>query len=90
MNDAAEGSNYQDIKYLVNCGEQIDKRQSITGEAPIHKSVLSSQITDKNTALTTIIVDCNANLDTLDSNGWTALHHASYNGDLESARTLLE
>ena len=74
----------------MNCGEQIDKRQSITGEAPIHKSVLSNSIADKSAALSAIIVDCNANLDTLDSNGWTALHHAAYNGDLDSARTLLE
>ena len=43
----------------------------------------------KGVALNAIITDCNANLDTLDSNGWTALHHASYNGDLESATTLL-
>ena len=26
LNDAAEDSNFQDIKYLVNCGEQIDKK----------------------------------------------------------------
>ena len=61
---------------------------SITGEAPIHKAVLSSQ-PQKGIALSTIITDCNANLDTLDSNGWTALHHASYNGDIMSATTLL-
>lgn len=29
-------------------------------------------------------------MDVLDSNGWTALHHAAYTGDLESAKTLLE
>ena len=62
---------------------------SITGEAPIHKAVLSVR-PQKGVALTTIITDCNANLDTLDSNGWTALHHASYNGDLASAETLLK
>ena len=74
---------------MVNCGDLIDKCQSITGEAPIHKSVLSSSIVDKQAALNTIVVDCNAELDTLDSNGWTALHHASYNGDLESAKILI-
>jgi ankyrin repeat protein len=30
-----------------------------------------------------------ADLDMIDSNGWTALHHASYNGDIESVKTLL-
>ena len=88
LNDAANESNHQDLKYLVNCGDAIDDRQSITGEAPIHKAVLSTE-SQKGIALNTIITDCNANLDTLDSNGWTALHHASYNGYLESATTLL-
>jgi len=26
----------------------------------------------------------------VDSNGWTALHHAAYNGDFESVQTLIE
>ena len=43
LNDAAHESNHQDVKYLVNCGELIDERMSITGEAPIHKAVLSGQ-----------------------------------------------
>ena len=43
LNDAAHESNHQDVKYLVNCGEQIDERMSITGEAPIHKAVLSHE-----------------------------------------------
>lgn len=73
---------------MVNCGELIDNSISTTGEAPIHKAVLSSE-PQKGVALNTIITDCNANLDTLDSNGWTALHHASYNGDIISAKTLL-
>jgi len=40
--------------------------------------------------LKTIINDCNANVNNIDSNGWSALHHAAYIGDLESARTLIE
>ena len=60
----------------------------ITMEAPIHKAVLS-QDARKNTALQTII-DCRADMDILDSNGWTALHHAAYNGDLDSSYILLD
>ena len=63
-------------------------RQSITGEAPIHRAVLSHKI-EKTFALESII-QCNANLDTLDSNGWTALIHASYHGDINSATMLKE
>ena len=40
--------------------------------------------------LKTIIDDCNANVNTIDSNGWSALHHAAYIGDLDSAITLIE
>jgi len=60
----------------------------ITMEAPIHKAVLS-QDAHKKTALQTII-DCRADMDILDSNGWTALHHAAYNGDLDSSYILLD
>jgi len=74
---------------LVNCGNQIDSRMSITGEAPVHRAVLSKkEEVDRKAALSEII-SCNANLDTLDSNGWTGLIHASYHGDLDAARTLI-
>jgi ankyrin repeat protein len=56
-------------------------------EAPIHKAVLSKDLKKKQ-ALETII-DCKADMDILDSNGWTALHHAAYTGDLDSASVLL-
>jgi ankyrin repeat protein len=36
------------------------------------------------------IIDSKANVDNMDSNGWTALHHAAHNGDLESASTLIQ
>lgn len=63
-------------------------RQSITGVAPIHRAVTSTLPQKTNTLES--IIDCNANLDTIDSNGWTALHHAAYNGDVDSANVLLQ
>lgn len=79
----------KDIHYLVNCGEKIDKRSSIFGEAPIHKAVLSFE-GQKNEALGTIVRECLANVNNIDSNGWTPLHHAAYIGDLDSATLLIE
>ena len=35
------------------------------------------------------IYESNANINITDSNGWTALHHASFNGDLGSVESLL-
>lgn len=91
LNKAAQQANSKDIQYLVNCGSRIDDRKSITGEAPIHKVVLSHEETKtKEDTLKSIIEDCNANVNNLDSNGWSALHHACYTGDHDSAKTLIE
>jgi hypothetical protein len=32
----------KDLEYLINCGEKIDSRSSIVGQAPIIKAVLSN------------------------------------------------
>lgn len=89
LNKAAVQANDRDIKYLVNCGNKIDERSSIFTEAPIHKAVLSAD-EKKQQALTAIIEDCNANVNQIDANGWSALHHAAYIGDLDSAAALIE
>ena len=74
---------------MVNCGNKIDDRKSIFNEAPIHKAVLATD-PDKPLALETIIDDCNANVNNIDANGWSALHHACYIGDRDSAATLIK
>ena len=87
LNDAALQANVKDLKHLVNCGNRIDSQLSIFGEAPIHKAVHSKD-SQKSQALHAII-ESKANMDNMDSNGWTALHHASHNGDLASATILI-
>lgn len=89
MNKAAVQANDRDIKYLVNCGNKIDARSSIFNEAPIHKAVLSSEEL-KASALAAIINDCNADVNQIDANGWSALHHAASTGDLASAEALIQ
>jgi ankyrin repeat protein len=80
LNDAAYQGNVKDLKHLVNCGDKIE----------IHKAVLSKmRETEKMIALQAII-ETKANLDNIDLNGWTALHHAAYNGDFESAAMLIK
>ena len=75
---------------MVNCGEQIDERGSIVGQAPIHKAVLSSKEPKEKKDTLQTIFDQNADINIIDSNGWTALHHAAYNGDLQSVNQLKE
>ena len=89
MNKAATQAASKDIRYLVNCGDKIDTRMSIFGEAPIHKAVLSDE-EEKQGALGAIISECHANVNNLDSNGWTPLHHASNIGDYDSAAMLIQ
>jgi ankyrin repeat protein len=78
------------LRYLVNCGNKIDARLSIFGEAPIHKAVLSDVDETKLDALGAIVDDCHADVNNIDANGWTPLHHACYQGDLDSASYLIE
>lgn len=73
----------KDLKHLVNCGNKINSKLSIFGEAPIHKAVIT-KVHDKEKVLKAIIEN-KADVDNMDSNGWTALHHSAYNGDFESA-----
>lgn len=81
LNGAADSTNTKDLNYLVNCGENIDQRASIVGQAPIHKTVLSHQNAfDKERTLETIFKQ-NADINVIDSNGWTAMHHAAFMGD---------
>ncbi len=72
----------------MNCGNRIDDRQSVIGMTLIHRAVLSENAW-KTVALNAII-QCNANLDTEDSNWWTALIHAAYHGDIDSAAILIK
>ena len=72
----------------MNCGDKIDTKISIFGEAPIHKAVLSEE-EFKIEALEAIIEDCHANVNNMDSNGWTPLHHAANIGEYDAASLLI-
>ena len=61
---------------------------SIFGEAPVHKAVLSEH-EEKHDALGMILETCNADANSIDSNGWTPLHHAANIGDYQAATILI-
>ena len=82
MNGAADINEVNQLKYLVSCGEQIDEKASIVGQAPIHKTVLNAG-QEKSKTLNAIF-EMNADINVIDSNGWTALHHAANNEDVDS------
>ena len=59
----------------MNCGNKIDKKWSIFGEAPIHQTIKSSKGENIRTLQT--VLDCGADINLIDVNGWTALHYAA-------------
>ena len=88
LNKEADKGDESNITKLVDEGENINERMSILGEAPIHKVVLS--LAKNKTSALKKILEHDAKINLMDNNGWTALHHAAYNGDFESARELCE
>ena len=87
LNEAAYNCDNRNLKHLVNCGNKINDKLSIFGEAPIHKAVLSTKA--ENTETLKAIIDCEANVENIDSNGWSALHHACYKGDYQATLLLI-
>ena len=75
LNEAANKCDESNLKHLVNCGNRIDEKSSIFGHAPIHK-VVNANKPEKASTIETII-ELGADVDAIDSNGWTALHHAA-------------
>lgn len=70
------------MKILVNCGHDINEKKSILGVAPAHTAVENYHKTGKNDSMK-YVMKCDGDLNNSDSNGWTPLHHACKNGDLE-------
>lgn len=66
----------------------MDRRLSIFGEPALHKAVDSNGANRILTIKT--LMDYEADVNLIDYNGWTALHHAAFKGDVESCRELIE
>lgn len=69
-------------------GEDVNKRLTIFGEPPLHKAIDSSLKSNIGTIKT--LLDYDADINLIDYNGWTALHHAAFKGDFEACVELCE
>jgi ankyrin repeat protein len=87
LNKAAKSSDEKNITELVYFGHDINKKQTIFSQAPIHK-VIESNKEDKYNVLIKML-DMGADPNSKDSNGWAALHYASEFGDFESVKILI-
>lgn len=88
LNKAAKNSDSKSVIELVNFGHDINDKESIFSQAPIHK-VIESNKPDKYEVLKKLI-DIGADPSIKDSNGWTALHYACQFGDYEAAEILVK
>jgi len=77
------------MNLLVNCGHDINEKKTIFGVSPLHTAI-EFYHKNKDSRPLDYIIECNANINAYDSNGWTGLHHASKNGDLEVCKLLIE
>lgn len=88
LNKAAKNSDSKSITELVNFGHNINDKESIFSQAPIHK-IIESQKTDKYDVLKKIL-DMGADPSIKDSNGWTALHYSCQFGDFQATDILVK
>jgi ankyrin repeat protein len=88
LNKAAKSSDEKNVTELVYFGHNINDKQTIFSQAPIHK-VIESDKEDKYLVLSKML-DMGADPNIKDSNGWTALHYACEFGDFGSVKILVE
>ena len=69
-------------------GEDVNKRLTIFGQLPLHRAVESKD--SNNTATIKTLLDYDAEVNLIDYNGWTALHHAAFKGDFEACVELIQ
>eukprot|EP00357_Protocruzia_adherens_P026946 CAMPEP_0115040618 /NCGR_PEP_ID=MMETSP0216-20121206/44938_1 /TAXON_ID=223996 /ORGANISM="Protocruzia adherens, Strain Boccale" /LENGTH=639 /DNA_ID=CAMNT_0002421897 /DNA_START=94 /DNA_END=2014 /DNA_ORIENTATION=+ len=95
LHEASAEGDEESLKYLINCGGDLDERKSIFFQAPIHKAVEFAKLSqtmkpDADLRVLKTVLDCGADVDKVDSNGWTALHHAAFNGEIGTVSMLLD
>ena len=90
LNTAAKNSESENIKELVDFGEDINEKRSIFSQAPIHKIIENDDKKGNKSQVLKELLDMGADPNIKDSNGWSALHYACDLGDFESVKTLIE
>ena len=90
LNTAAKNGESENIKELVDFGEDINEKRSIFSQAPIHKIIENDDKEGNKYQVLKELLDMGADPNIKDSNGWSALHYACDLGDLQSVKILVE
>jgi ankyrin repeat protein len=96
INDSVLDNDMDKFDFLLNSGFSIEDKKSIKIRRPVHHSVVNAdaelnkqQDTGKEELFLKTVVRCGADIDSTDSDGWTALHYACKLGHPEPVITLL-
>ena len=67
---------------LIRSGTAIDSRPTTDHQSAIHKA--------GNVEMLKLILECGANVSIKDSNGWSAIHHYAFKGEVENLKLLVK
>ncbi|CAD8136125.1 unnamed protein product [Paramecium octaurelia] len=89
LNNAVEEGDDKSFTLLVNCGQRVNGKSTIYGITPVHKAIEQTHKSSNKTMLSKVL-EMDADVNVIDTNGWTPLHHAAYYGELWAITTLIE
>lgn len=96
INDSILDNDMEKFNFLLNSGFSIEEKKSIKIRRPMHHAVqnasqqlMKGQDTGKEELFLKTVVKCGADIDSTDSDGWTALHYACKEGHIDLVSTLL-
>ena len=97
INDSILDNDMDKFKFLLNSGFSIEEKKSIKIRRPLHHAVVNSaheiskaKDSGQEELFLKTVMKCGADIDSTDSDGWTALHYACKEGNPEPVITLLK
>lgn len=89
LKNAARDGDAKSFNLLVNCGHKVDGRATIYGIGPLH-NVMRHTFEVKNEDMFKTVMNVDPNVNLVDSNGWTPLHHAASLGEVSTINSLID
>ena len=90
LNKAAKNCDFKSIEELVNFGHNVNDKETIFSQAPLHKIIETEESKNNNKYdVLKKLLDMGSDPLIKDSNGWNSLHYACQYGDYKSVEILI-